>query len=181
MSMIIDKEQNILRFDVPNSEANLNAQHHGGKPRTVGAYYMSENSKACREFLNDLCGRYYIDVNLCLKNINEILEFLKKNNYIEAYRDKLIPQEKQIEALKWALSSNEYFHEIPAPTINENEKYLKLDNTDDFITSIKTLILGDLCSLFFKKIGSDGFIIYIDKCPRFDEIVVENTILKWMQ
>ena len=30
-----------------------------------------------------------------------------------------------------------------APTINENAKYLKLDNNDSFITGIKTLILGE--------------------------------------
>ena len=181
MSMIINYDLEYLRFDVPNSEANLNAQHYGGKPRTVGAYYMSECSDACREFLSDLKGKYYIDINLCLKNAQEIITFLKNNNYADAYRDKLIPQEKQIEALQWFLSSGEYFYEIAAPTINENAKYLKIDNADDFIAGIKTLVLGDLCSLFFKKIGSDGYVIYLDKNPKFNEIIENNTILKWMQ
>ena len=105
----------------------------------------------------------------------------KKNDYADAYRDKLIPQEKQIEALQWFISSGEYFYEISAPTINENAKYLKLDNNDSFITGIKTLILGDLCSLYFKKIGTDGYVIYLDRSPKFDEIIENNTILKWIQ
>ena len=181
MSMIINQELNYLRFDVPNSEANLNAQHYGCKPRTVGAYYMSENSEACREFLSQMQGRYFFDVNLCLKNAQEVISFLKKNNYVDAYRDRLIPQEKQIEALQWFISSGEYFYEISAPIINENAKYLKLDNNDSFVTGIKTLILGDLCSLYFKKIGTDGYILYLDRSPKFDEIIENNTILKWIQ
>jgi hypothetical protein len=87
----------------------------------------------------------------------------------------------QIEALEWFLSSGEYFYEIPIPTINENGKYLKLDNNDSVISSIKTLILGDLCSLYFKKIGTDGYIIYLDKNPKFNEVIKNNTILKWIQ
>lgn len=49
------------------------------------------------------------------------------------------------------------------------------------MTAFKTLILGDLCSLFIKKIGRDGYVIYMDKSPNFNEILNSNRILKWMK
>ena len=56
MAMIFDDDNNIIRIDVPNSEANINAQHWGIKDREVGSYYMSDNSLKCINFLSDFIG-----------------------------------------------------------------------------------------------------------------------------
>ena len=55
------------------------------------------------------------------------------------------------------------------------------DNEDDVVNSFRSLILGDLCSLYIKKIGSNGYMFYVDRNPAFDEIIKGNKVLKWMK
>ena len=181
MSMHINIEKNILRFDVPNSEANLNAQHNGNKQRTVGSYYMSERCDECLRFLNNLSGDFYVGILLTIKNCKEIIDFLVDNNYCTAFKELLIPQQNQLKALEWLIDNKEYFYKIDAPTINENRKYLKLDNFDELILGIKTLVLGDLCSVVFKKVGNNGYLIYVEENPNYKNIFDTNIILKWME
>lgn len=45
----------------------------------------------------------------------------------------------------------EYFYKMKAPSVNDQQKYLKLDNEDETVVLFKTLILGDLTSIFIKK------------------------------
>lgn len=182
MSMTIDEEKKSLRFDVPNSEANINAQHCGIKDRTVGSYYMSECYELCAAFLANFQGEYFIDIPLCIRNAKSILDFLKEKGYQKAFKSELMPQLNTLEALEWSLKdSNEYFYKIKAPFVNEQQKYLKLDNEDDVVNLFKTLVLGDLVSIYIKKFGSDGFVIYLDKSPKFDELINKNDVLKWMR
>lgn len=56
MAMFLDETNNLLRFDIPNSEASIDAQHFGIKDRTVGQYYMSEQYEICNGFLENLEG-----------------------------------------------------------------------------------------------------------------------------
>lgn len=181
MSMTIDNEKKILRFDVPNSEASLDAQHNGIKQRTVGSYYMSELYEQCFDFLNKFNGDFMIDINLCIKNAECIVSILKEKNYYAAFKNGLKPQENQIKALKWLVKEGDYFYSIKPPFVNDKKKYLKLDNLDDVVSAFKTLVLGDLCSVYFKKVGLNGFIIYLDKSPAFDEIIRSNKVLQWMK
>ena len=60
-------------------------------------------------------------------------------------------------------------------------QYLKLDNEDELMLSIKTLIIGDLCSLYIKKISKNGFVFYLDKNPTFNDLLKQNEVLKWME
>lgn len=181
MSMIIEEDNKILRFDVPNSEASINAQHFGIADRTVGSYYMSENYELCKSFLDDFEGEYYIDISLTIRNIKKILAILKDRDYSNAFKSLLVPQFKNLEALEWLLQTGDYYYQMKSPTVNDNQKYLKLDNEDDVVNSFRSLILGDLCSLYIKKIGSNGYMFYVDKNPSFDEIIKGNKVLKWMK
>lgn len=181
MSMFYDEENNILRFDVPNSEANINAQHFGIVDRTVGAYYMSERFDLCLEFLNNFEGDFFIDIALTYENSKKIISILTDRKYNNAFKNGLIPQNNNIEIFKWLLEDGMYFYKTKNPSVNNNKKYLKFDNCDNVMTAFKTLILGDLCSLFIKKIGRDGYVIYMDKSPNFNEILNSNRILKWMK
>ena len=180
MAMYLEKEINTLRFDVPNSEANINAQHGGIKDRTVGSYYMSDQASLCSEFLNDFDGEFYIDLALSVRNAKKILKVLKDKNYQNAFKSNLVPQETSIKAFEWMLDNGETFYKMNLPSINEQQKYLKLDNEDAVVTQFKTLIIGDLCSLYIKKIGDNGFIFYVDKSPKFENLLENNEILKWM-
>lgn len=179
MAMVIDLEKEILRFDIPNSEANINAQHNGIVNRTVGAYYMSDRFCECKEFLSNFKGSYFIDIALCIFNFEKVCKFLSMCNLTDAYKFKLKPQIAALEALKWSMNSGDFYYLMQPPTVNDNKKYLKLDNEDNFLTTVKTLLLGDLMSLVFRKLGDTAFIVYIDLNPRFDEIIKNNTILKW--
>lgn len=182
MSMVIDNERNILRFDVPNSEANINAQHSGIKDRTVGSYYMSDNYALCSTFLADFRGEYFIDIPLCIRNGKAILDLLKQKGYQKAFKSELAPQFNVLEALNWSLNNGgDFFYKINPPSVNDQQKYLKLDNEDDIVNLFKTLILGDLVSIYIQKVGNTGFLIYLDKNPKFDALISSNEILKWMR
>lgn len=181
MSMIFDDDKNIIRIDVPNSEANINAQHCGIKNRVVGSYYMSENFVKCINFLSNFLGEYYIDIPLSVNNAEIILKILKEKNYQCAFKSNLISQSDAIEALKWFIKDGEYFYKMQAPSINDQQKYLKLNNNDYVVNLFKTLVLGDLTSIFIKRIGENGYIFYLDKCPNFDKKIGNSTILKWMK
>lgn len=181
MAMIFDDNNNIIRIDVPNSEANINAQHWGIKDREVGSYYMSENFDKCINFLSDFSGEYYIDIPLCIKNAEAILKILKDKNYQSAFKSNLVPQTNAVEALKWSTKNDGYFYKMQAPSVNNQQKYLKLDNRDNVVALFKTLVLGDLTSIFIKKIGENGYVFYLDKCPGFDKKIENNVVLRWMK
>lgn len=181
MAMFLDETNNLLRFDVPNSEASIDAQHFGIKDRTVGQYYMSEQYEICNGFLENLEGEYYIDVALSLNNAKQIIAKLKDLNYKNAFKNNLVPQERALEVFEWALNNNGGFYKINPPTINDKQKYLKLDNEDTMVVNFKSLVIGDLCSVNFKKIGKNGFVIYVDKIDSFDQIIKDNKVLNWMR
>lgn len=182
MAMVLEEDGKTLRFDVPNSEANINAQHCGIKDRTVGMYYMSEQVDQCLDFLNDLDGEYFIDLAISVRNAKIILKILKEKSYQDAFKSFLNPQETAISALEWMLDNEkDFLYKMKAPFINDKQKYLKLDNEDVVVNQFKILILGDLVSLYIKKIGTNGYVFYIDKSPNFDGLIQNNEILKWMQ
>lgn len=179
MAMHFDEINNILRFDVPNSEAAICAQHIGIVDRTVGAYYMSDKYEFCEDFFNKFTGEYYIDIILCLENASVILRKLKEKNFSHVFKELLMPQESQIEALKWLSTNSCNFYKINPPSVNDKQKYLKLDSNDQVVEGIRCLLLGDLMSLYFKKVGVNGYILYIDKSPKFDSLMENNELLKW--
>ncbi len=181
MAMIFDDDNSIIRIDVPNSEANINAQHHGIKDREVGAYYMSDKSAKCIDFLANFAGEYFLDIPLSVLNAKAILEILKNRNYEAAFKSGLAAQLNVIKAFEWLTKDGEYFYKMKAPFVNDRQKYLRLDNEDEAVALFKTLVLGDLTSIFIKKIGENGFIFYLDKCPDFDLKIENNTILRWMR
>lgn len=181
MAMIFDEKTKVLRFDVPNSEATIEAQHFGILDRTVGAYYMSDNSNFCKCFLNQFDGEYYIDISLVKRNAEKIINKLKEKGYEKAFKRSLIPQSNILKVFELMLENGDYLYKMKTPTINENEKYLKLDNEDSIVNNFRSLLLGDLCSLYIKKIGLNGFLFYVDCNPSFDEIMDNNKILKWME
>ncbi len=182
MSMYIDNENRILRFDVPNSEALIDAQHCGIKDRTVGSYYMSEEYSSCFEFLSQFKGEMFIDIPLCINNATTLLNTLKNKGYKEAFKKNLKPQFDALVTLeRYVKTQKTYFYKIKNPTVNDQYKYLKFDNEDTIINLIKTLIIGDCVSLYIKKIGENGFLLYLDQNPQFDNLLQNNTILKRMR
>ncbi len=180
MAMVFGDNGEYIRFDIPNSEANINAQHNGIKDRTVGSYYMSDQLSKCLAFLSDLSGDYYLDLPLCLLNSRKMIDSLLEYHYEAAFKQLLNPQRSAIDALEWAIDQGEYYHRIPCPTINDQGKYLKLPN-DEMVSLIKTLMLGDLTSLFIKRLGNNGYIIYFDVVEGFEELLDGKTIINWME
>ena len=61
----------------------------------------------------------------------------------------------------------------------EQKKYLKFDNSDQVYKLFKTFLLGDLTKLIIKKIGDNGFMIYVDECDDFDSKLENGTVSKW--
>lgn len=116
-----------------------------------------------------------------MNNAKQIIAKLKDLNYKNAFKNNLVPQERALEVFEWTLNNNGGFYKINPPTINDKQKYLKLDNEDTMVVNFKSLVIGDLCSVNFKKIGKNGFVIYVDKIDSFDQIIKDNKVLNWMR
>lgn len=182
MSMIINYEKKQIEFIIPNSEAHVNAQHNGIIDRSVGSYYMSEKGDECIEFLNHFDAEFFIDILICYNNGLTLYNKLKDLNCSKLFKQELLPQKSALETLEWMIKQDDnFYYKIPIPTINENNKYLKLDNSNDVVDLIKTLILGDLTKIIIKKIGSNGFVIFFNAIDNIDDLIKSNKVLKWIK
>ena len=181
MALLFHKEDNCIEFRIPNSEASVNAQHCGIKDRTVGGYYMSDRLGECLNFLSELQGEYYLDLPLCLRNGKKILDALMERHYESSFKQRLVPQKNALTALEWCIESSGAFYKTPNPSINDQGKYLKLAPEDEMVSLVKTLMLGDLTSLYFKKIGTNGYLIYFDAMPEFEDKLNGKDIIGWME
>ena len=56
---------------------------------------------------------------------------------------------------------------------------MKFDNGDQVYKLFKTFLLGDLTKLVIKKIGDNGFMIYVDESDDFDKKIENGTVSKW--
>lgn len=178
MSLYIDNDELII--EVPNSEAPISAQHYGIADKTVGSFYMSEKYKECYDFFNGFNGDFYFDIGFTLRNSKGILDILKKRGLINSFKSKLKIQFDSIVALEWYIAEEKCnYYLMTAPKINEQKKYLKINNLDQVFRIAKNLLLGDLTKLVFKRIGTNGFIMYIDKSNDFDKMVEDGTVFKW--
>lgn len=179
MAMEIRDEDNVLVIHIPNSEACVDAQHNGGKDTSVGSYYMSEMQPAVFAFLNDLEGDYYIDLSLCLFNGKKIYNELKNRGLQNAFKRKLMPQNEAIQFIEWCIENESPLFRMPNPTVNDNNKYLKFDNLNQTVNAFRQLCLGELTDIIIKKIGENGYIIYLDKCDQYYK-KIDDTIYKWV-
>ena len=179
MAIVFDMDKNMLIIHVPNSEASVNAQHNGIKDTSVGSYYMSEQQNKVFSFLNNFDGEFYIDLPLVLKNSRKIIDNLKEKRLAGAFKKKLIPQESALEVLEWLIANEGPLYKMPTPTVNENNKYLKLDNLDNTVDSFRTLVLGELCDICFQRIGINGYLVYLRETNSYSNIVEEKAY-KWV-
>ena len=180
MSMIINEEKRELIFVVPNSEAPMEAQHKGIANRTVGSFYMSDRYGDCYDFLNGFNGSFFVDIGQSVLNASRFLEKLKNKGLANAFKNTLYPQFDAVDALKWYREQEKCnYYLITSPTVNEQKKYLKFDNGDQVYKLFKTFLLGDLTKLVIKKIGDNGFIIYVDECDDFDKKIENGAVSKW--
>ena len=180
MSMVINQEKRELVFVVPNSEAPMEAQHKGIANRTVGSFYMSDRYEDCFGFLNGFNGYFYLDIGQSISNASRFLEKLKNKGLVNAFKSALYPQFEAVDALKWYKEQEKCnYYLITPPTVNEQKKYLKFDNSDQVYKLFKTFLLGDLTKLIIKKIGDNGFMIYVDECDDFDSKLENGTVSKW--
>jgi len=160
MSMYI--KDDILVIEVPNSEANLSAQFLGIKDRTVGQYYMSEIQDQVVLFLNNMKGNFYIDFLRTKYNLENYINYLKEKGFENCLKSKLKPQIAALESISWIHNEGKSLHKINPPTINQNKKYLKLDNTDNFIRIFKDLIIGDIITINILRMSSNSFLIFLN-------------------
>lgn len=173
-------DDSLIVFHVPNTEAPVNGQHYGCKDTSVGAYYMSEMQDSVEQFLNEFNGDFYMDLAVIYFNGIEIVNKLKELKLEEAFKMKLKPQEGALDTIKAMLKKCEYLFKMPNPSVNEKRKYLKLDNLNNTVNLLRDLCLGELCDLCFKKVGDNGFIVYLQKSPNFED-TLSRIAYKWIQ
>lgn len=177
MSLFIEK--NILRIEIPNSEASINAQHKGIKDRTVGGYYLSNEYDKAYEFLNHLEGNFYIDFLRVYINISPLISKLDEGNLTKAFKNNMLPQKTCLKSIKYLIDHGDSLHKISPPLINENRKYIKLPN-DDLVNDFRDLCLGNLTNILIRKMGIDSFLIYVEDNQKLEEYIKTGAIANWI-
>ena len=180
MALEFKNEINMMIIHIPNSEASVDAQHNGGKDTTVGSYYMSELQPEVHEFLNDFDGDFYIDLPLVVRNAKKIYNELKDKSLNNAFKKNLIPQKNAIEFMEWLIENEGPLFKMPNPSVNENNKYLKFDNLNQTVETFRTLCLGELCDICIQRLGVNGYVIYMQESPKYNDII-NTTIYKWVK
>ena len=149
-----------IEIMIPNSEAMICAQHNGIKDRTVGSYYMSDIFENVKSFLNNFSGNYYIDFSKTFLNMNVLYEYISNNEKVDLFKSCLIDQYSALDEVEDLIKKNQdTLIKVTNPSVNDNEKYLKLDTNNKYIKIFETLLLGDLTYITIRKIGNDTFII----------------------
>lgn len=180
MALEFKDDENLLVIHIPNSEASVDAQHNGGKDTTVGSYYMSEMQPLVFDFLNDFEGDYFIDFSIVLRNSKKMIDDLLNRGFQDAFKQKLEPQKSALEFVEWMIANESPLYKMPNPSVNENNKYLKFDNMNQAVETLRTLCLGELSDICIKRIGQNGYIIYNQMNSKYYDII-NNTIYKWVK
>ena len=179
MSTVIN--DNILRIELPNSEAVIHAQHNGIDNKTVNGYYLNNQYDKVYKFLNNLEGNFYIDFLRTYNNINPLILRLDKEKWNEVFKDKLIPQRSSLDAIKYLIKKDKSLYKISPPIINDQKKYIKLPSNDDCIKYFKELCLGNLTNIIIQKLGIDSFLIYVEDNNKLDKFIETKEIFDWFK
>lgn len=168
----------MLRIEIPNSEASINAQHKGIKDRTVGGYYLSNEYDKVYEFLNHLEGNFYIDFLRVYINITPLISQLDEKKLTKIFKNNMLPQQASLGSIKHLIDHGDGLYKILPPTINDQKKYIKFAN-DQLTNDFKDLCLGNLTNILIKKMGSDSFLIYVEDNQKLDEYIKTGEIANW--
>lgn len=177
--MAMEIFENYIEINVPNSEALIEAQHFGIKNRTVGQYYMSEKHNEVISFLNNLEGKFYLDLYVSFGNIEILLAKLKDNRLETCFKTGLTSQTAALKTIDWYMHKNDHLYRIESPTVNDQAKYLKFDITDEYLKCFLRLCLGDLSKIIIKKLSNDCFLIYIKENETFQDKLDNDIFARW--
>ena len=178
MAITFNEKENEMIIELPNSEAKIESQHIGIKDRTVGSYYMSDMQSFVIDFLCDLEGKYYLDVALIHRNAKVIIKKLQEKQLNYYFKSKLVFQVNSLKYFEYLLDDGVYFYDMGTPTINSQNKYIKLNNDDNIVDNFRLLCLGDLVHIHFKRLTNDSYIVYLAPRSDFDEFI-ESGIKGW--
>jgi hypothetical protein len=176
MSMEILKDR--IEINVPNSEALIEAQHHGIKDRTVGQYYMSERTSHVLDFLNQLRGTFYLDFCVSKSNIQLLLDKLVNNKLESCFKTNLTSQFSTIKTIDSQVQKI-HLYPINPPTINDNGKYLKFDYSNIYHKCFFRLCLGDLTKIIIRRLDQTCFVIYLEENNTFEAKLASDEFSKW--
>lgn len=160
MSVEIKNEQVI--FSIPNSEALIKVQRKTEKLRSVGSYYLSQKADEVETALNNLEGKFYIDLSasflMCKDAYSALIENCKS-----MYQNDLFYLEEALKDLEWASlkSPESLFFRTLNPVIIEKRKYIKLPEQSINVGIFKTLCLGEISEIVFEKLSSNCFRIFV--------------------
>ena len=175
MSLYFPNNKINLMVIVPaNSEAIISSQRLGIAERCVGSYYASNLQKDVAVFLNHFVGEYIIDLvtsyYLCKALFDNLIAHCSS-----FYRDGLSSVKSgldKIEANLHSKNDDRLLFSASGVSLTLSEKYLRIDGDTEYFSIFKSLILGEVIEIVFKKVGSMSYLIYLR--PRGD-------ILEWCQ
>ena len=175
MSLYFPENKANLMVIIPaNSEAVIRSQRLGIAERSVGSYYASSLQKEVANFLNHFVGEYIVDLAtsfyLCKPLFDNLIDHCST-----FYRDGLSSVKNGFDKIAANLrSKNEDRLLFPASgvSLTLSEKYLRIDGDSEYFSIFKSLILGEVIEIVFKKVGSMSYLIYLR--PRGD-------VLDWCQ
>lgn len=160
--MSLEIKENQMIFSIPNSEAIINVQRKTDKERTVGSYYLSGFADQAEEFLNNLNGYFYVDLNAsylyCEDFFNKLCE-----NCRSLYRNDLYFLEAAMKDIRWSVVKNpeSQFFSTFSPIIIESRKYLKFPDQGTQMGLFRSLCLGDITEIIIEKLSLNTFRVFV--------------------
>lgn len=179
MSLEIKGEYIVI--NVPNSEAGINAQHHGIKDRTVGMYYLSEMCDEVSDFLSlkSEDSKFYIDFEKTYNNAKYLYNTLKSKNLNQAFKSDLDLMKVTLDSIEKQLIKGNDLSIVDKPTINDQKKYIKFNVENAYFISFRDVCLGDLTKIVIQRLSKNCFRMYMEIVDEFEDMIYDGTINNW--
>ncbi len=168
----------------PNTEAIPEAQRLGGTSLNyVGSYYISKKDKQVQSFLSGFRGTYTVDLGFSYLRCKTLFNSLIQN-CSSYYIKNLAPQKKVLNLIEANLfSGNEetLFFPLEEIGLTDSTKYLKIPNSSPELKNFKTLILGDIIEMVFKRINNSSFLVFLRPRKDIEKWVIDgNLFTTWL-
>ena len=181
--MSLEIKGNLMIFSIPNSEAIISVQRKTDKERTVGSYYLSNLADKAEEFLNNLNGFFYVDLNASYLYCEDFFSKLCENCR-SLYRNDLYFLESAMKDVRWSASKNpdsQFFSTFP-PTIIESRKYLKFPDQGTQMGLFRSLCLGDITEIVIEKLSPNTFRVFVrPKKSAVGAVSSSKTLELWLK
>lgn len=142
MSMILEKENNLIKVLIPNSEATISAQIKNIKDSEVTGFYTNDKEDLKKEIVEFLSKDYdyFLNVNDVVRTIEKLNNYKDDFGYI--YKDSMSSIDSSYQF--FTNFPNEYVRIPKMFYSGVDNRYFKFDNQDPVVKKLRAILYGDI-------------------------------------